>query len=148
MSVLREMFPDIREEAIRQLRIDRAMSMNAVDTLVSEQEKRSKPATVPSLLHSLSRSVFVDPEDTYEIRVNRHCIFNKAEVFYKRAMHDRSLFHKTLAITVSGEEGIDLEPSDVSFSKQQLERQRASTLRENLKSVYLLLRGAMKSIWS
>ena len=50
INVLKEVFPEVPEDTIRQLRIEQNLSMNQViDILVSQQEK-AKPPSLPALL--------------------------------------------------------------------------------------------------
>ena len=119
INVLQEMFPDVRTGAIRDLR--QRLSTNAfIDVLVSEQEKKSKPATLSHLLHTLSKST-IDEEETYTLRVNRSCIFNAAQVFYKRTMRNKTPLLKTLVIEFSGKEGVDAGALRNEFFERAIE---------------------------
>ena len=85
MKVLKEMFPEVSERMIRQLRIVQNMSTNEViDALVSQQEK-AKPPTLPMLLARHAHEM-LDVNNEFVIKTNRSCIWNKARVLYKRAI--------------------------------------------------------------
>lgn len=49
----------------------------------------------------------IDFSNDVTIIVNRHCLFNKAKVWYKCAMADPSRLKKNLMIHFTGESGID-----------------------------------------
>lgn len=101
------MFPEVPKDTIRQLRIEQNLSMNQVtDVLVSQLEK-AKPPSLPALLIRHAQDN-IDANDDIFIKTNRSCIWNKARVFYKRAITTSpSMLRKTLVIEFSGEEGSD-----------------------------------------
>ena len=106
VSVLQEMFPEVQETTIRQLRLEQNMSTNdVIDVLVSQQEK-NKSLPLQALLHRHSR-LNIEDNDEYLLKTNRHCMWNKARVFYKRAIYSPSLLKQGLMIEFSGEEGAD-----------------------------------------
>lgn len=58
------------------------------------------------LLKSLSLKVIVEEEDTF-LSMNRNCLWNKAQLFYKKATLDTELLRRNLILSFSGEEGVD-----------------------------------------
>lgn len=120
IRVLMEMFPSVREDAIRRLRIGQRLSTNAViDVLVSENEKSKEPTSVSTILSDAAH-LLIDEDDEYFMTTNRACMWNKAQIFYKRAMHDPSLLRKGLVISFSGEEGIDAGALRLEFFEKIL----------------------------
>ena len=95
------MFPEIQEATIRHLRIIQGLCTNAtIDVLVSQQEK-TKPTTLSPLLAQHAQQC-TDKNEEVLLRMNRSCIWNKARVYYKRAVS--SMLRKTL-VELCGEEG-------------------------------------------
>ena len=120
VHILKEMFPDIQECTIRQLRLEQNMSTNdVIDVLVSQQEK-SKSLPLQALLLRHSR-VNIEDNNEYLLKTNRHCIWNKARVFYKRAVLSPSLLKQGLMIEFSGEEGADAGALRLEFFEKVLQ---------------------------
>lgn len=90
------MFPEVHDSTIRHLRIEQNMSTN--DVLISQQEK-AKPVSLQVTLASHSHQI-INFHDDYVLKTNRSCIWNKAEVFYKRAISTSpNLLKQSLMIT-------------------------------------------------
>lgn len=121
VSFLKEMFPGVPPGTIRHLRIDQSLSNNdVIDILVSQQEK-AKQLTLPALLAHHSEEV-IDFRDDYLLRTNRSSLWNKARVFYKRAITTSpSLLKKDLCIQFSGEEGTDAGALKFEFFEKVLQ---------------------------
>ena len=77
-----------------------------VDILVSQQEK-NKPITLPALLTRHASEVMAMDGNENVLKTNRHVLWNKAKVFYKRSIADPALLKNIMMIEFSGEEGAD-----------------------------------------
>lgn len=78
---------------------------HVIDTLVSQQEK-NKPLTLSALLtRHASENMQVNNEQV--LKTNRHVLWNKAKVYYKRAIASPDILKCPLMIEFSGEEGAD-----------------------------------------
>ena len=77
------MFPEVPHATIRQLRIDQFLN-DVIDILVSQQEK-AKPTNLQALLARHSEGI-INTHDDYLLRTNRFSLWNKARVFYERAV--------------------------------------------------------------
>ena len=104
---------------IRQLRIDQSLN-DVIDILVSQQEK-AKPTNLQALLAWHSEGI-INPHDDYLLRTNRFSLWNKARVFYKRAVTiTPELLKKDLCIEFSGEEGADAGALKFEFFEKVLQ---------------------------
>ena len=111
------------------------LSMNQVtDVFVSQQEK-AKPPSLPALLIRHAQDN-IDANDDIFIKTNRCCNWNKARVFYKRAITTSpSMLRKTLVIEFSGEEGSDAGALSFEFFQAVLQ-QMMNVLREKKKKEF------------
>ena len=99
MKVIQEMFPDVASEAVTQLRNEHGLN-TVIDILISQQEK-SKPLSLSALL-IYHASQHMDRSDEYVLKTNRAVIWNKAKVYYKRAVASPSMLKKPLMIEFNG----------------------------------------------
>ena len=115
------MFPDVPHGTIRQLRVDQSLSNNdVIDILVSQQEK-TKPLTLQALLARHSEGI-INTQDDYLLRTNRCSLWNKARIFYKRAITTSpEMLKKELCIEFSGEEGADAGALKFEFFEKVLQ---------------------------
>lgn len=115
------MFPEVQRGTIRQLRIEQSLSNNdVIDILVSQQEK-AKPLSLQALLARHSEGV-ISTQNDYLLRTNQCSLWNKAKVFYKRAITTSpEMLKKELCIEFSGEEGADAGALKFEFFEKVLQ---------------------------
>ena len=65
-------------------------------------------------------SIHMDGSDEVVLKTNRAVLWNKAKVFYKRAIACPEMLKKTLMIEFSGEEGVDAGALLFEFSQEVL----------------------------
>lgn len=116
---MKEIFPDVAEDTIRQLRSH--MSTNEViDILVSQHEK-AKLLSLPALLAHHTREN-IDMQDDNVLKTNRRVLWNKAMVFYKKGITTSpELLKKDLLVEFSGEEGADAGALKFEFFEKMLQ---------------------------
>ena len=107
IQVIQEMFPNVASETIRKLLVEQKLSLNQViDVLVGNGDTPKKPS-LATLLSKHSREN-IDTRNENIIRTNRSCTWNKACVFYKRAITTSpELLRAPITVEFSGEEGLD-----------------------------------------
>ena len=108
------MFPDVQETTIRHLRSSMTTS-GVVDVLLNEKEK-SKPLSLQGVLNQHCRQN-MNLDDECVLKTNRHCLWNKAQVFYKRAIAT-SPVHLKRGLMIEGRREQMLVHSGVSFLKR------------------------------
>ena len=77
--------------------------MNQVIDILIE---KTKPTTLPVLLRRHASEVMMDGDENV-LKTNRHVLWSKAKVFYKRSIATPTLLRNTMLIKFSGEEGAD-----------------------------------------
>ena len=100
---------------VTQLRNEHGIN-TVIDILISQHEK-SKPMSLSALLMRHA-SLHMDGSDEHVLKTNRAVLWNKAKVFYKRAIACPAILKKTLMIEFSGEEGADTGALLFEFSQE------------------------------
>ena len=99
--MIQEIFSDV---AVSQLRNEHGLN-TVIDILISQQEKSKTLSLSALLMQHASR--YMDGHNEHVLKTNRHVLWNKAKVYYKRAIASPSMLKKTLMIDFSGDEGAD-----------------------------------------
>ena len=109
------MFPDVTADTVTQLRNEHGIN-TVIDILISQHEK-SKPQSLSAILMRHA-SLHMDLSNEHVLKTNRAVLWNKAKVFYKRAIANPSILKKPLMIEFSGEEGADAGALLFEFSQE------------------------------
>ena len=101
------MFPNVDSDTIRNLRVEQNLSLNQVIDVLLGNEHTARKLSLTALLSKHSREN-TDTRNENIIQTNRSCAWNKACVFYKRAITTSpELLKASLMVEFSGEEGLD-----------------------------------------
>ena len=97
--IINEMFPNVSQELIKKMLHDGLSTEAVIDSLLADNCKM--------LIKKHAGKVMDNTEESL-VCVSRSCIYHKAKIFYKSAIHHPNELCKFVTVIFPGEEGADL----------------------------------------